>query len=56
MWEQGLENRMKKIYYLLCYSSVPGTFRDTYLSSYNDPASKNYDSHSLVKFRPKFVF
>lgn len=53
--KKALENRMKKIYYLSRYSSVPGIFKDTYLSSYNDAASKNYESHSTVRFRPKFV-
>lgn len=65
MWQKGLvrprldkkalENRTKKMYYSSCYSSVPDTFKDTHLSLYNDPAGKNYDSHSTGRFRPKFV-
>lgn len=34
---------------------MPDIFKDTYLSPYNDPANKKYDSHSTVSFRPKVV-
>lgn len=53
--KKALENRMEKVYYLLCYCSVAGTFKDTYLSPYSDPASKNYDSHSTVRLSSKCV-